>query len=67
MTLRLSGRCWLEEGWKARTRYLDIAKVSAATIFCDATVAQGMQLVFELPECVALEIEACGVLGQGVL
>jgi hypothetical protein len=34
----------------------------AATIFCYSAIAQGVQCVFELPEGVALEIEACDVL-----
>jgi len=32
--------------------------VSAATVFCYPSVAQGVQSVFEFPEGVALEIEA---------
>jgi hypothetical protein len=60
MTLRLSGRCQ-SEGRKVRTRYLDITIVCASAILCYAAIAQGMQLVLELPEGVAVEIETCAV------
>jgi hypothetical protein len=32
--------------------------VCGARVLCDAAVAHGVQGVLELPECVALEIEA---------
>lgn len=51
--------------WKARTRYLHVAIVSAATVFCDPSVAQGVQSVLEFPEGVALEIKAYAVLLLG--
>jgi hypothetical protein len=45
---------------KERTRYVDIAIVGAPMVLGYAAIAQRVQLVFEFPKCVALEIEACG-------
>jgi hypothetical protein len=49
---------------QVRTRYVDIAVLGFAAVLGYAAVAQGVQLVLELPECVALEIKAWGVLEQ---
>jgi hypothetical protein len=43
---------------KRRTRDIDVAVVGGAVVLCYAAVAQGVQGVLELPERVALEVEA---------
>ena len=50
-----------EDMWKAQTRYLHVAIMCATAVFCYSPVAQCVQCVLELPEGVALEIEACDV------
>jgi hypothetical protein len=49
---------------KVRTGHIDIAKVSTSMVLGYPTIAQCMQLIFEFPKCVALEIETCSVLGH---
>lgn len=50
-----------DDMWKAQTRYLHVAIMCATAVFCYSPVAQCVQCVLELPEGVALEIEACDV------
>jgi hypothetical protein len=43
-------------------RHLNVAVVCPGSVFDDAAAATGVEGVFELPEGVALQVEACAML-----